>query len=98
MSLIEFLLARISEDEELALAPFNHWTNCGTKRGEKCTCTATLGKRNRRRIAECKGKRRIVDWCRHVEVDPAHRVAHGVLQLLALPSADRSDYDESWRL
>jgi len=49
-------------------------------------------------LAEVEAKRRIVDWCRHVEVFPANRVADGVLRLLALPYAEHPDFDPAWRL
>ena len=84
LTLAGFLAARIKEDEEAVRgvrAPW-WWENTALDPA--------------RVLAECEAKRRIVEHC---EVD--HLVASPgdpyVLQLLALPYADHSDWREEWR-
>ena len=94
MKLTEFLLARIAEDEAAALSRL---------RGHR---ELPETERESRVFAECKAKRRIVEWAapvltnwpgaaagaRHVSDDGLD-----VLRILALPYADHPDYDEEWR-
>ena len=84
MTLTEFLLARITEDE--VEAPFIH---DGDKWSDGCACDFPT-----RWLAECAAKRRIVEW--HQPDDVCDDACH-TLRLLALPYADHPDYDESWR-
>jgi len=104
VTLTEFLLARIAEDEAAAVAEIP----TGPRRNGKTFW--------RRVLAECEAKRRIVedadtyvgefeneDW-RTNDTFTAGRVAgrarswrDDTLRLLALPYADHSDYEEGWR-
>jgi len=88
MSIGDFLLARITEDEERRTA-YWHDSDCGTVADalDDCTCGAQT-----RVLAECEAKRRIVALC-----DDYEEPAPSVLLALALPYADHPDYDESWR-
>lgn len=92
LTLTDFLLARIAEDEEresswervdrrLRLADNRaHWSR-------------------KRRLAECEAKRRIVGRCSAVDYAmPSTHLAHGILAELALAYADHPDFREEWRL
>ncbi|PZR55239.1 hypothetical protein DNL40_02390 [Xylanimonas oleitrophica] len=103
MTLPEFLLARIAEDE--AGADDVHRVGCGASPDEQgytypCDCGQPA-----RLLAECEAKRRIVgvnaapDW---PQGDDRYTLgwqdsAHAVLRALALPYASHPDYDEAWR-
>lgn len=83
-TLTEFLLARITEDEEAARASIP----TGGRRAGKTFW--------QRRVVECVAKRRIVE---HVEPDPL-ALSPGdeyVLRLLAQVYADHPDYDPTWK-
>ena len=89
MTLTEFLLARIAEDEAAALSRL---------RGHR---ELPETERESRVFAECKAKRRIVEMGEAIEQQSPDRgrrdVAGATLQLLALPYVDHPDYDEEWR-
>ena len=84
LTLTDFLLARIAEDEKAVRGIRAPWWMENTPLDPA------------RVLAEVAAKRRIVEHC---EVD--HLVASPgdpyVLQLLALPYADHSDWREEWR-
>lgn len=92
MTLTEFLLARIAEDEaqanrskaDLAMNP-----------NLRIPAEWVSGVADRV-LAECEAKRRIVEHC---EPDPLTKSPGDeyVLRLLALPYADRPGYREEWR-
>jgi hypothetical protein len=83
--LIEFLLARIDEDEQNV----HSWWHLQS--------VAVLD----RALAECEAKRRMighytgVDWSR--EPAGGQEYAAGFLRLLALPYAGHPDYRSQWR-
>ena len=102
MSLVDFVLARIAEDEEHGrlgdgtdFVPAGYWDNA-------------------RVLAEVEAKRRLVDWSAPVsgservptdrpgvyDVRPVRHVnedGEDVLRYLAMPYADHPDYLEEWR-
>lgn len=88
MTLTEFLLARIAEDEAIARATTAHIAHWDPARGILATCTA---------------KRRLLALHGHVSRDgygPSGRCDDypcPTLQLLAMPYADHPDYDPSWQ-
>lgn len=96
MTLTEFLLARIAEDEAVARVEVQRLAGAA-RRGGKRTA--------RRRWAECEAKRRIVDTFEARE-EQAHEsnaiAAHATglriaMKILALVYADHPDYDEEWK-
>lgn len=101
MTLVEFLLERISEDEEIA-----QYDLAEAMVYESLAPGVTNGQRRARRaLAECEAKRRIVelhdtligdlgDECRVCVHD--HPCA--TLRFLALPYSVHRDYNEEWRL
>ena len=93
MTLSEFLLAQITEDEAVA-------------QGALVADIATVAHEHMARwnpdrvVAECEAKRRIVEWCVAAEdrmQPPAPLIAMNVLAALALPYADQPDYLPEWR-
>lgn len=110
MTLTEFLLARIAEDDADARDHGRHWSECPLPRGGDCTCTDGLRARNRRVLAECEAKRRIVELhkpdrqdsriCGLCERD--YSFPCPTLRALALPYADhplfQPDYQPEWNL
>lgn len=113
MSLTDFLLARIAEDEAVARTEDNdqpHRMICGAAMldvGFACDCEYP-----QRLLAECAAKRRIVamaaesaDFEDAMPIRGYARAIHSpsidvlvrVQQLLALPYADHPDYDDAWR-
>lgn len=105
MTLVEFLRARLDEDERAAQA--------GQHSQVVAMVARQSGKRNAlnfwyrhdpaRVLAEVDAKRRIVDellWLEgNANNEPvvADYCAPIILRLLALPYADHSDYDSAWR-
>jgi len=105
MTLLEFLLARITEDEENAPTP--SWTDSDGR------CMDCGGPGEARVLAECEAKRRIIEaWQREDDDDSvaANEVAAekrvsrqvtlwAVLKELAKPYAGHPDYapDKWWR-
>lgn len=91
MTLTEFLLARIYEDEERARSPHLRTVYVGQTRADV------------RELAECEAKHRIVGSCSPDYQDSLESgddttpLAVEVLRALALPYADHPDYDEAWR-
>lgn len=100
MTLSEFLLARIAEDEE-AQRSESGWGRCDAPESYHWGPARVL--------AECEAKRRIVEDAIHqrqwIDSDPgAGDGGKGrlycyddVVAILALPYADHPDYDESWK-
>jgi hypothetical protein len=107
MTLAEFLLARIAEDEATARdAPdkdhgyidskpykaFLAFDVCNEPTGE-----VALGRI--RMLAECEAKRRIViDFQHYQPHDPEYDGLSLYVALLALPYADHEDFREEWRV
>ena len=87
MTLTEFLLARIAEDERRVGFVRGFIPDEGDQ-GEYINPARVL--------AECEAKRRIVEHCDfdHLARSPGDPY---VLRLLALPYADHPDYREEWR-
>ncbi len=89
MTLVEFLLARIAEDEKFAVMDWpagRAWSGSG------------LPPDPTRIVTECEAKRRIVQ--RYSVPDPHDEPGCrdcDMLRLLALPHADHPDYREEWR-
>jgi hypothetical protein len=101
MTLTEFLLARITEDEADArhssadAMTGYRWKHYPRGAYEEIQALA-LG-RARRVLAECEAKRKIVNAMGSTLGDAEQSVAAFVLKALALPHADHPDYDEEWR-
>ena len=89
MTLTEFLLARITEDEAVARSGFSHterWVRSaptGTPTGLSCPAV----------LAECEAKRRIVEAAMSV----GWVTTQTFLPILALPYADHPDYLPEWK-
>lgn len=108
MTLTEFLLARIAEDEEDArvlvnegaLSGFHASDFSGPARDEEYSA---LNIGAGRVLAECKAKRQIVERyaaLKPIPVDLAEGIRGGLeyaVKVLALPYAGHPDYDEAWR-
>ena len=109
VTLTEFLLARIAEDE--AAAPRRHdamceWSmrgDCGATEDD-CDCGVTI--RRARAQAECEAKRRIVEACEYAaspefesdyDLAPRYDLADDTLRALAAIYADRDGFREEWR-
>jgi hypothetical protein len=84
MTLTEFLLARIAEDEAVARE---------VARGPRGWGKTTA----RRRIADCEAKRRIIARLCDVEWTGSRAVRDVVLAELAVPYADHPDYRPEWK-
>lgn len=90
MTLTDFLLARIAEDEEVARLP-QGYEYCGP-----LSYTHTPD----RVLAECEAKLRIVETLAHDYRWNRKRAgdnAKMTLELLALPYADHPDYRQEWK-
>lgn len=107
MTLIEFLLARIAEDEAMARAA--DWAMQGTwyTEAEDSVDEYVRGRAPRRVLAECAAKRAIVN---HAHTPPRGTqslnppsvivlsAAYGkVLMILATPYANHPDYLPEWK-
>ena len=91
MTLTEFLLARIAEDER-------HARKLAETDQRPVLALAVTVNHPQRILAECEAKRRIVEWATdgdHSRVLPFDE--RFVLATLALPYADHPDYDEGWK-
>ena len=97
MTLADFLLARIAEDE----ARIKHWMKCRRPSGGPCSCTGNLRRFNDRRHAECEAKRRIVERWKVLRLTPwatvEMRTLEYVMEWLALPYENHPDYREEWK-
>ena len=100
MTLTEFLLARIAEDEEWAMTSASTSTPGSFTRDNY----GALLIQPTRVLAECEAKRRIIELANEQwgELDlyttgeiPPEWVR--VLELLALPYADHPDYRQEWK-
>ena len=92
MTLTDFLLARIAEDEEHARFDGAHWVDCEhfvafSEGGMPCACNLDA-----RVLAECEAKRQILNGA----LPPFYRDL--CLRALALPYADHPDCREEWKL
>lgn len=93
VTLGEFLLARIAEDDETARTGFSHpdrWVRVAipgtsTSAANGISCTAVL--------VECEAKRKIVLLCQQEDMPPTD----AVLELMAVPYAGHPDYRVEWR-
>ena len=104
MTLTEFLLARIAEDEERAKYVSPHYDDCEhfhyfSEGGLPCTCGL-----EDKLLAECEAKRRIVNRLLLVqEGDTTEHAWHeqGLFEavgFLAQPYADHPNFDPAWRV
>ena len=96
VTLTDFLLARIAEDEEAAEGVNRGRWNSRVARLDGDLYALVSRQHPARVLAECEAKRRIVEHCDydHLALSPGDPY---VLQLLALPFASHPDYDESWK-
>jgi hypothetical protein len=100
MTLIDFLLARIAEDE--AAAPDGSLWLGGEmpwllEEGDPPNFPITVDPR--RVLAECEAKRKIAAVCAEMEARSENIVgsyAHEILCLLALPYRDHPDFRDFW--
>jgi len=88
MTLVEFLEARITEDEAGAERWFESW------RANGGVIDVGPGRYGPARVlAECESKRRIIVAL----ADTGWRGRHELLKMLALPYADHEDYLPEWK-
>jgi len=106
MDIAEFLLGRIADDEALARSvvdehPMNDWESYVSSAGfyEMPSSRFAIDFNPERVLVECKVKRELIAMhATHFIDSPRHcQPNKRVLQVLALPYTDHSDYDESWR-
>ena len=96
--LVEFLLARVAEEERLARRVQQR-----TRHEPPATIggigdVGLVGYPYRRVLAECEAKRRIVEWwMAGRDGDESGYDTHRLLTALALPYADHPDYRQEWR-
>lgn len=99
MTIVEFLLARIAEDEARAQARREAMLNVAER-------WPTLSEDIRnlidvrgidRVLAECQAKRAIIEQVSDIEWTGSYAVRDVVLGHLAAVYADHPDYDEAWR-
>jgi hypothetical protein len=96
MTLTEFLLARIEEDEARA-RPM--WELKVRQRIIGAPIVPLSWPTPDRVLAECEAKRRIVDMFPfEADGDGWNEAGAQVLPILALPYADHPDYRDEWRL
>jgi hypothetical protein len=88
--LTDFLLARIAEDEAVALRARDNAGSFGVG-GHMVAWTPG------RVLAECEAKRRIIERVSEVKWTGSYAVRDVVLEILALPYADHPDYRPEWR-
>jgi len=108
MTLTEFLMARIAEDEAVARGAADNeryttdgaedwaaWAIKGMMRvGMALDSFAHVERWTPARVlAECEARRRIVEDCQRSQALAQHRV----IRWLALPYADHSDYQDEWK-
>lgn len=106
MDLVEFLLARVAEDEETARAALRKssygWSdNAFTEalelaegEGAVKVATAHIARWDPEHVlAECEAKRRILGW--HFRALPYERLA--LFKVLALPYGDHPDCRDEWK-
>lgn len=91
MTLTEFLLARIADDEE-DVADDEPWD------GGMCQANVGVHYSRDRVLAECEAKRRIVEQVSDVTWVGSYAVRDFVLGQLVLPYADHPDFREEWRV
>lgn len=99
--LVDFLNARLDEDEETARRGFSHparWVRQavpgmvnGVPNGISCTAV----------LLEVEAKRRIIAWASDPKMHPElipEAERYYVLTALAMPYADHPDHQEAWRV
>jgi hypothetical protein len=104
LTLTDFLLARIAEDEAVAESATGEPVFQGLQLFSDGYGTDVIARSRRGTLAECEAKRRIVEWhfgkpndggpyCANCGSDwPCENLA-----ALALPYADHPDFREEWR-
>lgn len=100
MTLVEFLLARITEDEAEIGAPFGRDEKAGPNGlgwAEVGAISDVLMCGHARALAECQAKRRIVEDCAEYEGPETDGLNWRTLHALAAVYADHPDYLEEWR-
>ena len=107
MTLTDFLLARIAEDEEAAEGVNRGRWNSRVARLDGDLYALVSRQHPERVLAECEAKRRIVEqhseWAHvcpsglNLWSDSEEWIGCRTLAALALPFADHPDYDEEWK-
>ena len=90
LTLTDFLLARVAEDEKWADA--RNRTEWHEGHIVKMADTAVVAYIRK----ECEAKRQMVEWYQAVAAS-SYKTSMGFLTRLALPYADHPDYREEWR-
>lgn len=101
MSLTEFLLARIAEDGAAASEEYRRVAGSPRRNGKAAARRMMLELEAKRRIVELHAGRHVCWIAGHdPDGEPGETMRDGdcdTLQALALPYADHSDFQESWR-
>jgi hypothetical protein len=106
MTLVEFLLARIADDEaDNATERIPIPPDRDPATGEWMTVPGQPRVGSSRVLAECEAKRRIVERCQRAYADQGiygedsqEELAGHILRLLALPYADHESFKPEWRV
>src|SRR5690348_10508977 len=100
--LVEFLKARLDEDEQVAQATRrNEQRVPGTEHWFATHSEAIVSMAPHRAVAEVEAKRRIMAWASDPKMNPElipEAERYYILTALALPYADHPDHDEAWRV
>lgn len=97
MSLTEFLLARIAEDEAAASEEYRRVAGSPRRNGKAAARRMMLEWEAKRRIVELHSEWQSTGECSSCGDVPQVEFPCETLQALALPYADHSDFQESWR-
>lgn len=96
MDLVEFLWARLDDDESLARTVGRVTWPHGTMRPDEEDFLNRF--HDERVLAEVEAKRQIIDLCATETPETGGLpLALRTLRLLAMPYAEHPDYDEAWR-
>lgn len=101
MTLVEFLLSRIAEDEDAAGRARSH-NGGGAFANDNYGCLLVQPERV---LAECAAKRDLIEWAAGItslrmmgDPDAPRPVEMDVLKVMACVWADHPDFDVRWRL
>jgi hypothetical protein len=106
VTLTEFLLARVAEDEAHAEAAKGKTISMSADWEDVAAVDHAYRWDPARVLAECEAKRRVVEAAADLESGRAlaasgsliiQGLGHRLLRILAAPCADHSDYDPVWR-
>lgn len=98
LTLADFLLARIAEDESEA----NYLRNVGVQGAQFGSVNGSLAHLIDRALAECEAKRQVVQHCQEAakvmsDDRTAEWLGDDVVLFLAQPYAEHEDFREEWR-